>query len=226
MGSTDANLRFKYHCTYFVINLVTRKGYFGVHSTNDIEDDYLGSGVLITRAVRKYGKENFIKTIVSVYSTKEEAYAEEVRVVTKEYVRYEGSYNLNPGGKGGLLLEGERLETFREMARGRRHTQETKDLLREIKSTFRHTEDAKSRISESLMGRAVTEDTREKIGLANSGEKNGMYGKLPSNSKKVLHIPTGIEYPSIAHACRELNLKYFTEYRRLNRGNKSDFKWI
>jgi hypothetical protein len=42
-----------YIFTYKTINKINNKYYIGVHSTNDIKDGYLGSGVALKRAIRK-----------------------------------------------------------------------------------------------------------------------------------------------------------------------------
>ena len=53
----------KYYFTYKITNLLNGRFYLGMHSTEDLDDGYLGSGVAIQRAVRKYGKENFSKEV-------------------------------------------------------------------------------------------------------------------------------------------------------------------
>jgi len=45
------------HYNYITTNNINGKQYIGAHSTNNIDDGYLGSGLLITRAKKKYGKE-------------------------------------------------------------------------------------------------------------------------------------------------------------------------
>jgi hypothetical protein len=44
---------------YKITNKINGKYYYGVHSTNNIEDGYMGSGVVITKAYEKYGIGNF-----------------------------------------------------------------------------------------------------------------------------------------------------------------------
>ena len=46
---------------YKITNLINQKFYIGVHATNNPNDSYMGSGVAITRAIAKHGRENFKK---------------------------------------------------------------------------------------------------------------------------------------------------------------------
>ena len=44
---------------YKVTNLLNNKYYIGMHRTTNPNDGYLGSGVAIKKAIKKYGKEAF-----------------------------------------------------------------------------------------------------------------------------------------------------------------------
>lgn len=90
------------HIVYLTTNLFTGKWYIGVHSTNDIEDGYLGSGKLLSRAIKKYGKENFKREILFLFETSEEAYAKEAELITESSVKSPSCYNVKPGGRGGF----------------------------------------------------------------------------------------------------------------------------
>lgn len=87
---------------YKTTNLVNNKVYYGVHSTKTLEDGYLGSGVAIKNAIKKYGKHNFSREILEKFETKEEMFAYEKRFVTEELVRSDQTYNQTIGGFGGF----------------------------------------------------------------------------------------------------------------------------
>jgi len=63
----------KTHIIYKIINTVNNKIYIGKHSTGNIGDGYLGSGIIILRAIKKYGIDKFEKEILFKFNTEEEA---------------------------------------------------------------------------------------------------------------------------------------------------------
>lgn len=52
------------HFVYKTTNKVNGKFYIGRHSTNNLDDGYLGSGKHLLLALKKYGKENFKRDIL------------------------------------------------------------------------------------------------------------------------------------------------------------------
>lgn len=89
----------KYHFVYKITNLINQKYYIGVHSTDNLDDGYMGSGTAIKNAIEKYGIENFKREIIEVVGSAEEKWLAEIKHVTLEVVRDENSYNMAPGGK-------------------------------------------------------------------------------------------------------------------------------
>lgn len=51
----------KYYGLYRITNLLNGKMYVGKHITKDLNDRYMGSGLILKRAIKKYGRENFRK---------------------------------------------------------------------------------------------------------------------------------------------------------------------
>lgn len=87
-----------YYTIYKTTNLLNNKFYIGKHQTTDLEDNYLGSGKLLKRAIKKYGIDNFQKEILFIFDNEEEMDRKEKELV----VLSENSYNLCEGGKGGF----------------------------------------------------------------------------------------------------------------------------
>lgn len=91
----------KHFLVYQIKNLLNDKIYVGVHKTNDINDDYMGSGTRIKQAIEKYGLENFEKTILKECKTEKEMFALEAEIVNDEFLLRNDTYNLKLGGNGG-----------------------------------------------------------------------------------------------------------------------------
>ena len=56
--------RRKYHYVYKTTCTITGKWYIGMHSTDSLDDGYLGSGTHLSRSVKKHGKENHLREIL------------------------------------------------------------------------------------------------------------------------------------------------------------------
>ena len=89
----------KKHFVYKTINTLTGEYYIGKHTGYE-DDDYLGSGVLLNKAINLIGEEFFKREILSFHKSSEEAYKAEKELVTKELLKDELCYNLIEGGCG------------------------------------------------------------------------------------------------------------------------------
>lgn len=86
---------------YKTTNSINGKIYVGYHETDNLNDDYLGSGKILKRAISKYGKEKFQKEILYVFPTRDEALLKEAEIVDEDFVKREDTYNYKLGGEGG-----------------------------------------------------------------------------------------------------------------------------
>jgi group I intron endonuclease len=86
---------------YKTTNLINGKIYVGQDSKND--KNYLGSGVILKKAIKKYGLESFKKEVIDIANTKEELDLKEIFWINKlnSTDKFIG-YNLSNGGNGCL----------------------------------------------------------------------------------------------------------------------------
>ena len=101
------------YIVYITINLCNGKFYIGVHRTNpNTFDGYIGCGIyrasqatkdyVLHKAVRKYGYENFKRTIIKIFPDNEEgrkqAFELEAILVNETLLKSKSTYNTALGG--------------------------------------------------------------------------------------------------------------------------------
>ena len=91
----------KHYLIYQIRNKLNGMIYIGQHQTDDVNDNYMGSGIRIKRAIEKYGIENFEKTILFECSSEIEMNAKEAEIVNEDFIARDDVYNIELGGKGG-----------------------------------------------------------------------------------------------------------------------------
>lgn len=87
-----------YHIGYLTIHRETGDYYIGVHSTDDPDDGYLGSGIDLMAAVSVYGRKAFTRHVLAEFDTRQEAMAWERAMVTDHQVQDPHCYNRREGG--------------------------------------------------------------------------------------------------------------------------------
>ena len=203
-----------FYTIYKVTNHINGKIYIGKHQTQNLDDDYLESGKALKSAIRKYGVSAFSKEILLIFDTEAEMNEKEASLVTEEFVRDGGNYNLCPGGKGGFgyinstgrNLYGQNGKTpnvAQNFERGR----EKQRYLRRTDPEWRQRES--ERKSALLKGRTGTfkgkqhsDETKQKISeknaVAQRGERNSQFGKRWIHSldlKQSMKIDKNCELP-------------------------------
>lgn len=93
----------KFHFIYKTTNLLTGRYYIGMHSTDDLNDGYMGSGRRLRYSINKHGKENHKVEILEFFDSRKELIANEKRVVTLDEIAKEECMNLKVGGEGGFV---------------------------------------------------------------------------------------------------------------------------
>ena len=198
---------------YQITNLIDGKIYIGKHQTNNINDNYMGSGKLLRYAQSKYGIENFKKDILFVFDSEEEMNAKESELVTEEFCLREDTYNICVGGLGGFSYINNNPDRFLTEKRlnslwsNKDRTKRWIELYRSDPEFRRkHHEisaSARKRAQENnplgtFYGKTHSDKTKKLIGEKNSinmkGESNSQFGSMwitnGKESKKIKKIDT------------------------------------
>ena len=182
---------------YKITNNINNKFYYGVHKGTNSEN-YMGSGVALRKAQKKYGLENFSKEILLWFNTIDEAFEYEAVIINEEMVNNPQCYNVAVGGKGGggNCIPSE--ETRQKMSKSQRNrppaSEETRKKLSEAMKGKKRSEETKRKISEKLKGRVISDEHREK--LKNNRGRLGM--KHSEESKiKISETMKGRKKPKV-----------------------------
>lgn len=165
----------KYHFIYKTTCNVTGKYYIGMHSTDDLEDTYLGSGKRLSYSIRKYGAENHIREILEHCSSREELASRESEIVNLNGIAKEECMNIRLGGWGGWndynSQQAQRLKNDKEY---RLRFSNSMSNSNKLKPRGFVTDRTKSC---NWSGKKHTEETRLKMSVADrTGNKNSQYG--------------------------------------------------
>lgn len=80
---------------------INGKKYRGAHVCENLNDTYLGSGILLKKAIAKYGFDSFERVILKECSSIKEMFECEAKFVDHDWVSRRDTYNLKIGGEGG-----------------------------------------------------------------------------------------------------------------------------
>ena len=148
-----------YYGIYRITNLLDGKMYIGQHITSNLDDGYMGSGLLIKKAIKKYGVQNFRKEWLMFCEDEEELNYMERVYVDQTWVDRSDTYNLVLGGEVHPLRDEIRNKISRKCM-GRKHTEEWKK---------KHSHDISGE-KNWLYGKHLSEETKRKLSEARQGK--------------------------------------------------------
>jgi len=179
----------KYHYTYILIERETQMGYIGVRSCDCVpkDDNYWGSSKHLPKGRCGDLSSTFDKVIVELFSTREEANYDEIRMHNWYNVAMNPSfYNKAKATTSGFCMY------------GTKHTNETREKMSKSKTGDKHymygkhhSDETRAKMSKSttgdkhsMYGKHHTDVTREKMSKAQTGDKHPMYGKHHSDEAR------------------------------------------
>jgi hypothetical protein len=223
------------HIVYKTTNILNNKYYIGVHSTHNINDNYLGCGhwrgrklrknsnVPILNAFNKYGDINFKREILFILDTREEALLMEEQLINIDDPM---TYNARTGGKSDYIFTESVKKRMSEKAINR-----SKSNLLQINILKEYSRQRKNKTyvqiygeekakeislkkSKALTGRKLTEDHKKKMSNNRKGKDCGrcsgrvnVWNSLEGRLMRLYKedVNTGIENGSIKEQCYIVN---------------------
>lgn len=159
---------------YCIINKVNNRMYVGKMSKS-VKDSksYMGSGTLIKKAIKKYGRENFVKEILEENVAKEQLSLREMFWIQKLNTKLPNGYNLTDGGEGfiGLKKTKQQIEKQRQAMIGKKASVETRKKMSDSHKGKERSSEHASNLSKALTGRKLSPEHVKKVADGNRGKK-------------------------------------------------------
>jgi len=181
----------QFHFIYKTTNLLSGKYYIGMHSTDSLEDGYLGSGRRLRYSINKYGKENHIREILEFCKSRNELKSREAEIVNLNEIAKDECINLMIGGQGGFEHISKKQHKLNSSKGGTTYGNRMKsdipfaDRMKKIRSdgikkTWKLGKLNFSGEQSAFYNKKHSDETKQKIGKANSkyqsGSGNSQYG--------------------------------------------------
>lgn len=171
-----------HYTIYKITNLLNNRYYIGKHKTNNLSDRYMGSGSVIRYAIKKYGRDNFMREhIFFAFDEESMNWAEEQLVVTRDEDSL--SYNIQKGGKGGNPprndVRGEKNPMYGKY-KELNHNYGKIWITNGIDQKFVKKDDP---IPDGWY-RGMCNSYKEFMSKKSSGKNNPMYGRIPSEYQR------------------------------------------
>ena len=174
----------RYHYIYKTTNIVNGKYYIGMHSTDNLEDGYIGSGKRLWYSVKKYGKENHKVEILEHLPNRCSLIEREKELVNESLLKETLCMNMRLGGEGGYIKEEYTKKGGSNMLK--KMWKDNDFRKKQIKRISEQTKQKwvngvfKNLNHRTFTGKKHKNDSKLKIGLANSvkqkGKGNSQYG--------------------------------------------------
>ncbi len=157
----------KFHYIYKVTR-ADGKYYIGAHSTDDLDDGYFGSGMLLRKSIVKHGIEQHSIEILEFLHNRQCLMAREKELVNEDIINDPLCFNIQLGGGGGDNGSFTRL-TFEQKSRASK-TSWMRNSTMKLVRTPQHGE------YNPMFGKKHSEETKLKQSASHTGEKNSQHG--------------------------------------------------
>jgi hypothetical protein len=174
----------KYNYIYKTTNLKNGKFYVGMHSTDNLNDGYLGSGDRLRRSIRRNGKDNFKLEFLEFLPNRASLSLREKELVNEDLLKDPMCINLSLGGQGGLNSIEHGLKLKIGASNYQKQIWQNTEYRNKITNVLRNNMKESHRLGkikyDTTKGKNISEEHKRKIGEANSvkqkGKNNSQFG--------------------------------------------------
>ena len=181
----------KHYLIYKITCVINNKIYVGKHMTDNINDTYMGSGVLLRYEQDLFGLDKFKKEILFECSSEEEMNKNEAEIVNEDFIARDDVYNVMLGGDGGwnAINSNKQLKTLSAKKGGITTNKKIKLWPKEVQAAYWKKISAKVQLIRKSWTAEQKEQMLKKVSdslkaFYNNGGKNPMLGKKHSNEAR------------------------------------------
>lgn len=181
-----------FHIIYKTTFLKTGQYYFGLHTTSNLDDGYLGSGKWVDATVRKYGRDLFTREIMERCVTRDQLCLREIAFIADNKhdtlcMNFASGGDMPPSRKG-TKHSAESILKMRQAQQGKKHSPKTITKMKSAQLGKKHSPERTSKKRQfkprpRMRGRKLSIEHRAKIGLASKGRNVGRVHTLEESLK-------------------------------------------
>lgn len=194
---------------YKITNMINGKIYVGKDKFNN--SNYLGSGFLIKKSIKKHGKENFKKEILEYCSTEHDLKEKEIKwieILKSNDLRI--GYNITKGGDGGDTLTN---HPFRKEI-----LKKTTEAINKVKDKISSHHIDVSGKNNPMFGKKHTEESKQKMSINTKKcfkDNPELIEKLKERMKKTSKGRNNSNYNPTSVLQYDINMNFIKEWEDL-----------
>ena len=186
-----------HHYIYKTTCKITKKFYIGMHSTSNLEDGYMGSGIHIWRSIKKYGKEEHIREILEFLPDRKTLADRERDIINENFLKNPFCMNIAKGGSYSGGTNGKKFseESRKKMSQTQQIVQKRPEVIEKRKKKLigqKRTEESREKMSQAGKGKKKTLEHRNNIAKASANRSEETHRKLSEARRKWKRSPENI----------------------------------
>lgn len=159
----------QHHYIYKTVHIPSGCYYVGRHSSDKLDDDYLGSGKRLRSLLKVHPRHEFQRCIIAVANDPVNLKALEALIVDDEMLADPLNLNIAYGGGGcGVISEASKQLISKKLS-GYKHSDQSKQNMSNAHKGYKWSASSRAKQSLALTGRSISLETRVRLSKASTG---------------------------------------------------------